>query len=285
MKNPLTLTLLRVGLFLFLFVLIAGLTQYAVVYLIAYFENFPPNTILQSPNSFYSCYQQLATCLITLALTSVFWYKIKKQKLSSLGLTWQGSSFAKGTLLGASLLSIGFICLQWGGWVIIDNIQLNGLSLFVSFLMYISVAITEELVCRGVILSLLQDSLSRWVALLITSLLFGVLHLFNPNVTWISLFNISISGVLMGISYLYNRNLMFPIGLHFGWNYFQGSIFGFEVSGNAQQGLIQQHIVGNILLNGGEFGFEGSIFALPLMLITTLGLYFYFERPQNITQQ
>jgi membrane protease YdiL (CAAX protease family) len=130
---------------------------------------------------------------------------------------------------------------------------------------------------RGYILSNFFDSMNKYIALIISSLLFAVMHLANANVTVVSLVNIFLAGILLGIYYVHKQNLWLPISLHFSWNFFRGPIFGFEVSGVDIRGVIVQDIHGPDLLTGGSFGFEGSVIATLLMIITIVLLHYRFQ--------
>jgi membrane protease YdiL (CAAX protease family) len=130
---------------------------------------------------------------------------------------------------------------------------------------------------RGYILNNLLESVNKYIALIITASLFGILHLANPNVSLVGFINIILAGVLLGIYYIHKKNLWFPIGIHFTWNLFQGPVFGFEVSGTNSIPYITQSIQGNELLTGGEFGFEASLLATFLMIAAILIVHFQFK--------
>ena len=85
-----------------------------------------------------------------------------------------------------------------------------------------------------------------------------------------------LAGILLGLSYIYTKNLWFPIAFHFSWNLFQ-TIFGFNVSGQNTYSLIEFEITENTILNGGDFGFEGSIFATIFMILTSTGIWGYYK--------
>jgi membrane protease YdiL (CAAX protease family) len=134
---------------------------------------------------------------------------------------------------------------------------------------------------RGYILSNLSESMNKYIALIVSSLLFGVMHLANANVTTLSFLNIVLAGIMLGIYYVHRKNLWLPISLHFSWNFFQGAIFGFEVSGVDVTGAITQNIQGPDLITGGTFGFEGSVIATLLMLIAIVLLHYKYQDESN----
>ncbi|MEA3079639.1 MAG: protease family protein, partial [Sphingomonadales bacterium] len=104
-------------------------------------------------------------------------------------------------------------------------------------------------------------------ALVVTSALFGLIHITNPNATWFSSFAIMVeAGMLIGGAYLLARNLWVPMGLHAAWNFTQGFIFDVPVSGNDMHGLVQAKLSGPMLLSGGAFGLEASIIGVVLSI-------------------
>jgi membrane protease YdiL (CAAX protease family) len=122
---------------------------------------------------------------------------------------------------------------------------------------------TEELLFRGILFRWLEELSGSWIALAITSALFGAIHILNPNATWFSSLAIAIeAGAMMGGAYMLTRNLWMPMGLHAGWNLTQGELFDVPVSGLEEHGLVQAQLSGPPLLSGGGFGLEASIIGL-----------------------
>lgn len=94
------------------------------------------------------------------------------------------------------------------------------------------------------------------------------MHVFNPNFSLIAFLNILLAGILIGSTYIYTRNLWFPIALHLFWNWLQGPILGFEVSGGQLGGtLLSLELPEENIINGGAFGFEGSVLCTALIII------------------
>jgi len=127
----------------------------------------------------------------------------------------------------------------------------------------------EELLFRGILFRLSSRVVGTWGALLFTSSLFGLAHLANKGATLSSGVAIMLeAGVLLGAAYAVTRRLWLPIGLHIGWNFTEGSVFGMQVSGNAaDSGLLRGSLSGPRLLTGGAFGPEASIVAVILCLL------------------
>ena len=131
----------------------------------------------------------------------------------------------------------------------------------------------EEVLFRGILFRWLEEFAGSWAALVVTSALFGLSHIANPNATWFSSLAISVeAGILLGGAYMLTRSLWLPIGLHGAWNVMQGAVFGIPVSGNAAQGLVQSNLSGPVLLSGGGFGLEASVIAL--VIATSAGVWF-----------
>ena len=131
----------------------------------------------------------------------------------------------------------------------------------------------EELLFRGVLFRFLEEFGGSWAALAITSLLFGLAHLNNPNASWFSSFAIAVeAGILLGAVYMLTRNLWMAMGLHAAWNFTQGFIWDVPVSGIDTHGIVTARLDGPELLSGGTFGLEASMIAL--LCATALGLFY-----------
>jgi membrane protease YdiL (CAAX protease family) len=129
------------------------------------------------------------------------------------------------------------------------------------------VAVLEELLFRGFVFQRLVDGLGATAALLPMAALFALAHWGNPGMqggtlAWATLDN-GLGAVLLGLAYLRTGSLALPIGIHFGWNWTQGVLLGFDVSGLAQGGWLVPHLLGRPQwLTGGAFGPEASVFAV-----------------------
>jgi membrane protease YdiL (CAAX protease family) len=223
---------------------------------------------------------QLSGTLGTLLIVWIFSRYIDRIKFKDLGFSLknQKKNIFYGLFAGLIMMGLGTLLLWGNGNLTIDSVNLGLLSLLQSIVLFILVSVNEEVFVRGYILPNLMDSMNKYIALVVSSLIFTALHLFNPNVSVIGVTNIFLAGILLGISYIFTKNLWFPITLHFSWNFFQGPIFGFEVSGTSSETLISQTINGNDLLTGGQFGFEGSIIATVLC---SLGIVLFWMVYKN----
>lgn len=129
-------------------------------------------------------------------------------------------------------------------------------------------AVGEELAFRAGLFRILEERFGTAVALAASAGLFGLLHALNPGATTVSTVAIALeAGVLLGAAYAFTRNLWFPIGLHLGWNFTEGGIFGVAVSGgSAGNGFFSVTLAGRTLLTGGKFGPEASLMAIVVCL-------------------
>lgn len=137
-------------------------------------------------------------------------------------------------------------------------------------------AFMEELLFRGILFRWIEAFAGSWIALFVTSALFGLAHIYNPNASWFSSFAIAVeAGVLLGGAYMLTRSLWMPIGLHAAWNFTQGFVFDVPVSGIDGDGLVQARLSGPELLSGGHFGLEASLIALAIA--TAAGAWLIFQ--------
>lgn len=122
----------------------------------------------------------------------------------------------------------------------------------------------EETLFRGILLRQLERLVGTWWALAATSVLFGAVHMMNPDATWTGAISIMVeAGILLGAAYLYTRRLWFAAGLHAAWNFTQAWVFSVPVSGTGQTvGILVTRRTGPEWLTGGDFGLEASLAAV-----------------------
>jgi membrane protease YdiL (CAAX protease family) len=206
---------------------------------------------------------------------------IDRKSWTSLGWTSEGfgSEAAAGLFMGPALLGITAILLLVTGHLEWTDIIWDPSSLFISLGMMVLIAFSEEVIFRGYILSNLLESFSnKWLALGISAILFAALHFGNPGISALAVVNLFLAGLLLGINYIYTRNLWFSILFHFSWNFFQGPILGCRVSGLSLPSLLQSEVKGDMLVTGGDFGLEGSILNTLMSVIAILILIWAFTR-------
>lgn len=142
-------------------------------------------------------------------------------------------------------------------------------------LAFLLVGWNEEILSRGYHLQTLASGLNLFWGIVLSSAIFGVLHLSNPNATWSSAVGIFLAGMFLAYGYVRTHSLWLPIGLHIGWNTFEGVVFGFPVSGLKVYPLTRISVEGPELLTGGNFGPEAGLVVLPALLLGTLLVHWY----------
>ena len=190
-----------------------------------------------------------------------------------------------GMVLGALLMTVVFLVELGLGWVEVTGaFETHGsdtpfvISILFPVATFVCVGLSEELVSRGYQLKNAAEGLNypalgprgaimlAWVS---SSVLFGVLHADNPNATPVSTLNIVLAGLMLGFGYVLSGELEIPIGLHVTWNFFQGAVYGFPVSGFGAFGpaLLATEQNGPDLWTGGPFGPEGGLLIPAVMLL------------------
>lgn len=202
-----------------------------------------------------------STVLVVLPFLVAYWLLarfIERRPLSELD--WRKSPQLLWGLLAALLLFTLVTAELWAA----NAYSISGVGdapLWTLFLLTAVVpGITEEIVSRGILFRLTEEGLGTWIALLVSALFFGFAHISNPGASAWSSLAISIeAGVLFGLLYHVTRSLWWCMGLHAGWNFVQGAVFGIPVSGIRVDGLVESQLQGPDWLDGGGFGAEASV--------------------------
>ncbi len=202
--------------------------------------------------------------------------------------------FIFGLALGVALMSIIFLVEYALGWVVVTGtfvswspMQSFFSALLSALLVFISIGFYEELLSRGYLLTNIAEglNLSRvgpraaiLVAFFISSALFGLAHASNPNASTISTINLVLAGLMLGLPYVLTGKLAACIGLHITWNFAQGVLFGFPVSG--MESILSAQIIatdqaGPDLWTGGAFGPEAGLIGVLAMLLGAVLIFLY----------
>jgi uncharacterized protein len=210
---------------------------------------------------------------------------LDKRSFVSLGLQVNKQAFTD-ILIGITItfVMMGLIYLAeiMAGWLSFESFAwqtepainvISGVLLF--FVVFIFVGWNEELLSRGYHLQTLASGTNVFWGVVISSSVFGLAHLGNPNATWVSAAGIFFAGVFLAYGYLRTGQLWLSIGLHIGWNFFEGVIFGFPVSGLDIYRLIHHRIQVPEIWTGGAFGPEAGLIVLPALVIGTVLIRFY----------
>jgi membrane protease YdiL (CAAX protease family) len=266
----------------------------AIIFMLAFLgcavlAGFVTNILIQAPGTApakggpagYAAILSLFIIEITgILLTVIFRRFIDRRPLVTLGFQWQQYEHDgyTGFCLGPALLGTGTLLLfatknlEW------SDASFQPSDIFIAVVLMMMIALSEEMVFRGYILNNLMESVNKWAALGISAALFAVAHGSNPGITSVAAVNLWLGGLLLGINYIYTRNLWFGMLFHFSWNFFQGPVLGYEVSGMPLQSILQPDITGPWWLTGHPFGFEGSFIATCLFMLALLTLYTVYEK-------
>lgn len=238
-----------------------------------------PGSVVKNPLSDASLitWILIANALAGIVVAIVFRLFIDRRSLLSLGFSWRGREALVGFLLGPAILGVGTLILQATGHLHWTDITFQARDLFIGMGLLFITAVGEEVIFRGYLLNNLLESFHKWAALVITAALFAIVHVGNSSINAIALINLFAGGLILGINYIYTRNLWFSIFFHFSWNFFQGPVLGYEVSGLGLQSVLQQELSGPAILTGDHFGFEGSLIDTGLSVITIILLYLVFK--------
>lgn len=246
-------------------------------------------TFFPSSSSVYYCIgKQFIVSLVTLAgiwmCTFFFLTYLDGDSVRELGMNFRNrwKDGLSGFIFAVVLYWIGFWVLLGLDVLAIDAVHADFGVLAGTFLVFLVLATIEEIMVRGYIQGRLMNRMNRFVALVIASLIFAALHIFNPYITLFSFFNLFLAGLLLGASYMYTRNLCFPILLHTTWNWMQGPVLGYGVSGtDLFPSVFTLSFPEENIMNGGKFGFEGSIICTALMLLGTALIIGWYERKER----
>jgi len=270
------------------------------------------STLLPEPGQFGGPYlPALYGTLLYLTLTAVFLaallalsYVIDRRHLTDLGLRLDGQWWrdcAFGLALGVVLPTVVFLVELAAGWLTVTGLFRTSESALLGFgsappwfafllvvLFFVGVSAFEELIVRGYLLTNMAEGLAGFwrfgtraaivIATLVTAGIFGVLHASNPNATALSVVNITLFGILLGLGYVLTDRLGVPVGMHLTWNATVGAVYGFPVSGiTVGVTLVETETTGPELFTGGAFGPEGGLVAL-LALVLGLALLWWWVR-------
>jgi hypothetical protein len=234
---------------------------------------------------------QWCTFLAVLAATG-FSLSAEDRPLASVGLRldrrWLAQLLA-GILAGCALIGLmalaGYLA---GGFHLVRNPAATPGALALGLWLFLAVACSEELLFRGYLFQRLEAGIGPWATQLALAVLFALLHWGNPGMAgatrvWASL-NIALAGILLGLCYLRTRSLALPIGLHLAWNWTQGPLLGFGVSGNPSVGWwipVGQRKAAWV--TGGSFGLEASLACTLICAGACLALALIppFTRPEK----
>ncbi len=232
--------------------------------------------------------------LMPVTLVLCFRFLWDKEPLATMGMeatkTW-GYEFLSGFGVGAILITIIFVMTAVSGGLTfkshfsggIMNIAFLGILVFL-FIGTLMTAFSEELVFRGYLFFTIRKGWGVPVAVLVSSFLFGFGHVFNPGFSWVVGLNLTLTGVLLALGVVITKNIWWPLGLHAAWNFLEGSVYGFPVSGfgAGSISLLITKVTAPKWLLGGSFGPEAGLASTVVVLLGMAWLWFFEKRRRTV---
>lgn len=175
-----------------------------------------------------------------------------------------------GFALGTFLISTGALVLYYMNSLKWTDIVYSPKDFFFSFILLTMIAVSEELIFRGYVLRNLMKSFNKWIAVLLSAMLFSIVHNSNLGIPALGIINTFLGGLVLGVAYVITRSLWLPIFFHLSWNFIQGPVLGFRVSGLSFESVMSIETMGSVTITGGQYGFEGSIICTFLLFLALI---------------
>jgi len=281
--------IVRAIVLLIVYLIVSSVIEFGIAFAIASVKQLTLQEYQQWMVSQYFLQILTISKIIELGILFLFVYlfgrALDRRKISDYGFHWQPGELLRGAGYGVLFMTVAYaVYLIFGltkitgwGWQSMSGGMLL-YKLFLGIVLFVFAAIHEELLARGYILRNFMDALPNWAGLLLMGLIFGAMHLLNPNFEILGFINITLAGILFGVYYIHRKNLWFPIGLHFTWNFFQGFVYGFPVSGQRVASIMQNKVSGPDVWTGGQFGVEGSLIGTVIILVAIIGFQWYYSK-------
>lgn len=221
----------------------------------------------------------LLQCVLIIFFIVLYWNIFDKRPVRDMGLINIKKGYKDlihGLLFGALSLLIVFAILLLSGNIALARPLSEpnfNISLITGLILFIFVGINEEMFVRGYCISVLKESSKTSFVIIISSIIFSLLHSFNPGMNVLSYINLFLFGILTAYMTIKSKNLWLAIGYHITWNYFEGNICGFLVSGLDTGSLYSLEPVNPNILNGGSFGPEGGLVVTLILLLSYLYIW------------
>ena len=226
---------------------------------------------------------QALLCVVSsscaLGVYALWWKWTEKRRAADLPVSRLAADTGIGFGIGILFFVLVTGCMALPGAYRISSVDWNWNALIESLFTFLVVAVGEEILFRGIVFRMIDERWGTVVALIVSALIFGFVHITNDNATvWSSIAIAVEAGLLLAAAYKWSGTLWVPIGIHWAWNFFQGPVFGFAVSGNETPSLVTPVLDGPDWLTGGSFGAEASIPAFVLGLAMAILFLCWRER-------
>ena len=236
-------------------------------------------------NTGFGIFMGFIQCLCMILAVWLFWKLFDRKPIREIGLINIKKGYKdlfKGLAFGAISMILVFIILVTSGNVSLQSPLSSpnfNISLLIQLVFFVFVGINEEMFSRGYCMTVLKQTGNTWIVIIVSSIIFSVMHSLNPSMSIISYLNLFLIGLLFAYMFLKSGNLWLPIGYHITWNYFQGNIFGFQVSGQSTESLYKLNTPVNNVITGGGFGPEGGLVVTFIIIVGFIYMW-KFYKPQ-----
>ncbi|MDR3598748.1 CPBP family intramembrane glutamic endopeptidase [Clostridium sp.] len=252
-----------------------------------YISNFLANLKTDGLKSDLMMFFNSIQCICMIFFVALFWKVYDKRPIRDIGFINIKKGYKdllKGLAFGSISVILVFIILLTSKNISLQNSLLSpnfNSSLLTGLILFILVGINEEMFARGYCITVLKQTGNKWVVIIVSSIIFSLMHSLNPSMSFLSYLNLFLFAVLAAYMFIKSNNLWLSIGYHITWNYFEGNVFGFQVSGLATQSLYTLNTPAQNIITGGNFGPEGG---LVVTFITLLGIVYIwkFYKPQAL---
>lgn len=196
----------------------------------------------------HSTAEAIADVATVVAVAAVYWVYVRiieQRRVAEFSTPSAVRETLAGFVTGVFLFSVTML-LMWALGAARFSFDGDWRALGFALLGAVAAGVAEEILVRGILFRIIEESLGSWIALLISAAAFGAMHAFNPGATLVSSVAIALeAGVLLAAVFMYTRRLWMAIGLHAAWNFTEGGIFGASVSGGRSHGLLESHFHGS----------------------------------------
>ena len=210
---------------------------------------------------------QIMAAIAVLLTYGAYVRHVEKRPATELSRKGALPEFGVGLVIGASMVAALTGILYALGYYELTGMNAWTMKVVQPLAVMVLVGVLEEVIGRGIVFRITEESLGSWPAILISALLFGLVHLPNEGAGLLSVGITVVAGAFFAAAYMLTRRLWLCIGIHAAWNYTMGSIFSIAVSGNESNGLLVGKLTGPEWITGGSYGLEASLLTLLALLL------------------
>ncbi len=221
------------------------------------------------------------------------WLRLfERRRFRTIGLDGGGAfvQYGRGLLVGLVMFGAGVAIMSLFGYMEVRGVNLGFAAwsgVLIVFAGWVVQGAAEEVLARGFLMPIIGARWHPLIGVILSSSIFGLLHLFNPNLSWLAMVNLVLFGLFAALYALWEEGLWGVFAIHSVWNWAQGNLFGLPVSGQpfSSNTLLEMTETGPDLLTGGAFGPEGGLVVTGVLVISALVVWLIARRPQEHAQR